>query len=103
MLVRELSCSTKTGGGTRILRGAPPPLPTPLATGLWSGWSQFGEWKSSRIMEEGIYGKDEFWAWSGGEKKWWMMYVVMKEMINWSLWEVRVIGIHDQQVDSEVP
>jgi len=34
MLTRELKCSAKTGGGTRIWRGDRHPLPPPLSYGL---------------------------------------------------------------------
>ena len=69
----------------------------------WSPWSQSGGWKGRRTMEERTCGKDGFWAWSGREKEWWMVTVVMKEMMNWCEWDqMRVIGLHDQQA-SKVP
>jgi len=35
--------------------------------------------KGRRTIEERICGKDEFWAWSGREKEWWMVTVMMKD------------------------
>jgi len=57
-------------------------------------------WKN---LEERICGKYEFWAWSGREKEWWMVTVVLKEMMNWHVWDqMRVLSLHDQQA-GEVP
>jgi len=50
----------------------------------WSPWSQSGEWKGRKTMEERICGRRQFWDWSGREE-WWMMTAV-KEMTNWCVW-----------------
>jgi len=60
-----------------------------------SPWSQSGGWKGGKTIKERICGKDEFWAWSGREKEYWMVTVVMKEMTNWRVWDqMRVISLH---------
>ena len=59
--------------------------------------------KVGETMVNSIYGKGKFWAWTGlvreREKEWWMVKMMMKEMMNWyKLYEIRVIGTDDQQV-----